>query len=484
MTGYEGTTQVFDATHTHAVDKIGTTDRYDYDAAGNMITRNKGLASAQTLTWNSENRLAGISGGGLPTESYLYDPDGNRVKKVSSGVATYYVSPAYEVTGSTVTKYIYLNGQRIAMERGSTVTYLHTDHLGSTVAESSGTTVTTSQSYCAYGRKRTTSGGNTNCSSSNSLVTDHTFTGQKYDSSGLQFFNARYYDPQIGAFISPDTIVPDPSLVIDYNRYVYARGNALRFSDPSGHYSDDEIVQHFGCGNWECVEGHFQDGGSHAGLWGWLYILQQAEDGYAVSSYGMTFGQGHGISGTFQKNANGTIEISMRSGHLPAMSEDAFAQYAVAWNWGAKYTLRDLGSSPSGYWLNDSPFGGVMKADTFADTLHNYTTFDSSKVDKSDLAIALLKSGELAGPAVAKLPHSAAKGLGTGLTVIGEATSLVVDLAPAFVALSHWDPWPLIDHWRGDVIDTATGVPGVSSAADLQSVLAPGFCHGTHCRER
>ncbi len=83
-----------------------------------------------------------------------------------------------------------------------------------TVAESNGTTVTTSQSYCAYGRKRTTSGGNTNCSSSNSLLTDHTFTGQKYDNSGLQFFNARYYDPQIGTFISPDTIVPNSSKIV------------------------------------------------------------------------------------------------------------------------------------------------------------------------------------------------------------------------------------------------------------------------------
>jgi RHS repeat-associated protein len=324
-----------------------------------------------------------------------------------------------------------------------------------------------------------------NGGSSNSLTTDQAFTGQKYDNSGLQFFNARYYDPQIGQFISPDTLVPDPSLVIDYNRYAFGRGNPLRYSDPTGHYSDDEIMTHFGCGSdWSCVEANFQTGGSHEGLWGWLYILQQAEDGYAVSSHGMTLGQGHTISGIFQKSADGIIEILMRSGHLPVMYEGAFAQYAIAWDWGAKYTLRDLDSSPSGYWLNNKPSGGVLKAETLAGTLHSYTTFDSSKVDKVDLAIALLKSGELAGPAVAKLPHPAAKGIGTGLTVMGEATSLVVDLAPAFVALSHWDPWPLIDYWRGDVIDTATGIPGVSSAADVQTALAPGFCHGTQCRER
>ncbi len=134
-----------------------------------------------------------------------------------------------------------------------------------TVAESSGTTVTTSQSYCAYGRKRTTSGGNTNCSSSNSLVTDHTFTGQKYDSSGLQFFNARYYDPQIGTFISPDTIVPDASLVVDYNRYVYARGNALKFSDPTGHdpwWMEGRTLSSFYAGDVRDLIANYYNGGS------------------------------------------------------------------------------------------------------------------------------------------------------------------------------------------------------------------------------
>ena len=49
------------------------------------------------------------------------------------------------------------------------------------------------------------------------------------------YYRARYYDPSLGQFISPDTIVPDPAMVIDYNRYAYVRGNPLRRSDPSGH---------------------------------------------------------------------------------------------------------------------------------------------------------------------------------------------------------------------------------------------------------
>ena len=67
------------------------------------------------------------------------------------------------------------------------------------------------------------------------MPTGHTFTGQKLDGTGLQYYNARYYDPTIGVFISPDTIVPDAGLVIDYNRYAYSRGNPLKFSDPTGH---------------------------------------------------------------------------------------------------------------------------------------------------------------------------------------------------------------------------------------------------------
>jgi RHS repeat-associated protein len=54
--------------------------------------------------------------------------------------------------------------------------------------------------------------------SSGTLPTDRTFTGQKQDSTGLLYFNARYYDPALGTFISPDTLVPDAGVLFDYNR--------------------------------------------------------------------------------------------------------------------------------------------------------------------------------------------------------------------------------------------------------------------------
>ena len=41
--------------------------------------------------------------------------------------------------------------------------------------------------------------------------------------------------PEIGRFISPDTIVPEPANPQSYNRYAYVRNNPMNFTDPSGH---------------------------------------------------------------------------------------------------------------------------------------------------------------------------------------------------------------------------------------------------------
>jgi hypothetical protein len=51
----------------------------------------------------------------------------------------------------------------------------------------------------------------------------------------------RYYSPDLGQFISPDTLVPDPSNVQAYNRYMYALGNPLRYNDPSGHWIETAL---------------------------------------------------------------------------------------------------------------------------------------------------------------------------------------------------------------------------------------------------
>ena len=150
------------------------------------------------------------------------------MKKVEGSTTTYYVGGYYEKQGSTITKYYYAGGQRIAMRKAGVVYYLHGDQLGSTslTTNASGAEVAR-QLYYPYGEVRWSSG---------TLPTDYTFTGQRNEASfGLLDYNARYYDSYLNRFITPDTIIPDPANPQDLNRYSYVRNNPVRYTDPTGH---------------------------------------------------------------------------------------------------------------------------------------------------------------------------------------------------------------------------------------------------------
>ncbi len=126
---------------------------------------------------------------------------------------------------SNVDKYDYFNGQPIALRRNGTLYYLHQDELGNLVLVTSGGAGVSAQGFYAYGKLR-----------SGFIGVERSFTGQQKDlGTGLIYFNARYYDPELGAFLSPDTVVPDGGNLFDYNRYMYGLGNPLKFNDPSGH---------------------------------------------------------------------------------------------------------------------------------------------------------------------------------------------------------------------------------------------------------
>jgi len=62
------------------------------------------------------------------------------------------------------------------------------------------------------------------------------FTGQRLDSTGLYYYNARYYDPLIGRFISADTAAPDLNNPQSFNKYSYCFNNPLNRTDPTGNW--------------------------------------------------------------------------------------------------------------------------------------------------------------------------------------------------------------------------------------------------------
>jgi RHS repeat-associated protein len=96
-----------------------------------------------------------------------------------------------------------LNGKVIAQRSGaSDLIYLHSDHLGSTgvVTNWWNGGVVSSQKYDPWGKVRGGTGTITQ--------TTISYTGQRLDGTGLLYYNARYYDPNVAKFVSADTIVP------------------------------------------------------------------------------------------------------------------------------------------------------------------------------------------------------------------------------------------------------------------------------------
>jgi len=83
--------------------------------------------------------------------------------------------------------------------------------------------VVTRNAYTPYGTKR---GGS-------ALAAAHGWLNQIADTTGLTYLNARYYDPVLGRFLSPDPVLKplDPRTLDPYR---YADNNPVMFVDPTG----------------------------------------------------------------------------------------------------------------------------------------------------------------------------------------------------------------------------------------------------------
>lgn len=115
----------------------------------------------------------------------------------------------------------------------SAVTFVHTDHLGSVVAESnSGGTITKRFHYKPFGE------------TIEAQQDDVGYTGHKHDVDiGLTYMQARYYDPVLGRFLSNDPVgflghlQRGNSPAHGFNRYAYANNNPYKYTDPNGEFA-------------------------------------------------------------------------------------------------------------------------------------------------------------------------------------------------------------------------------------------------------
>jgi RHS repeat-associated protein len=206
----------------HAVGSTGSGRVFHYDNNGNMD--NDGQRS---IVYDYDNMPTTIG-----NVSFTYDGVGTRVKKSSPGFSTDYIDKLYECTNGVCIKNIFAGSTRVATKTGSFVLYFHPDHQGSTAV------VTDAQgnlfediSYDPFGATRSDSIPPNTTSNVN-----HKYTGQELDAeTGLYNYNARLYDPDLGRFLTPDTIVPDPENPQALNRYSYVINNPMLYSDPTGH---------------------------------------------------------------------------------------------------------------------------------------------------------------------------------------------------------------------------------------------------------
>jgi RHS repeat-associated protein len=118
---------------------------------------------------------------------------------------------------------------------GDLVHFVHADHLGSAsvITDANGEVVRRLQ-YGPWGSQRL----NQAVTVSEGSDPSEGYTGQRYSSgTGLLYYGARFYDPEIGRFIQPDSMVPDPTSPQTLNRYTYVRNDPLNRTDPTGNFS-------------------------------------------------------------------------------------------------------------------------------------------------------------------------------------------------------------------------------------------------------
>ncbi len=221
----------------HAVTSIGS-DTFNYDDNGNMISQTvSGVIT--DYDYDMENRLIEISQGTTTIAEHGYDEGGARVKKAAGGNTTRFVGALYEDVSSGLTNnYIYLGGIRVAVLSNSTVKYYHADHLGSAnvITDENGSIIDVAE-YKPFGEF-----------SRHDSVNDegYYFTDQYNDEeTALYYYGARYYNPRIGRFISPDLVVPNPGNSQTLNRYSYVYNNPASYVDPSGNWTLKGTIVNF-----------------------------------------------------------------------------------------------------------------------------------------------------------------------------------------------------------------------------------------------
>ncbi|HQZ83361.1 MAG TPA: RHS repeat-associated core domain-containing protein [Pyrinomonadaceae bacterium] len=205
---------------------------YSYDANGSLTAN----AAGERFGYDGESHqtefFAASNQGSTPDAVYTYDGEGRRVKKVSAAETTIFV---YDASGVLIAEY---SGEVASEPR---VSYLTTDHLGSprVVTDERGS-VTSRRDFTAFGEESFTAQRTQGLGYQRTEVRQN-YTGYEKDAeTGLEFAQARYYNPAHGRFTSVDPLTASASIrdPQTFNRYSYGLNSPYKFTDPLGLLSE------------------------------------------------------------------------------------------------------------------------------------------------------------------------------------------------------------------------------------------------------
>jgi RHS repeat-associated protein len=197
---------------------------YDYDANGNLTLD----AQNQRFVYDAENHqkqfFNGANNTSTPDATYHYDGEGKRVKKVS---------------GTETVIFVYNAGRKLAAEYSTAlaqapqVSYMTADHLGSPrVITNKNGAVTSRKDYAAFGEETLSAQRTIGLSYSAPDEIRKDYTGyEKDEESGLDFAQARYYNPNHGRFTSVDPLTASAAIKNPqtFNRYSYVLNSPYKF---------------------------------------------------------------------------------------------------------------------------------------------------------------------------------------------------------------------------------------------------------------
>ncbi|MDE8731913.1 DNRLRE domain-containing protein [Eubacteriales bacterium DFI.9.88] len=247
---YNGLNQLTEAETMKAGETAAASKRaYTYDRNGNQISQNDSVTGeSAALTYDAAGRLskyeAKKDNAVVVTQENRYNGNGQRIqKKETQGSQAktrnyYYQSGTVLYTSDDGGKLTSLNlmgseGNVIATQRkgeGSPAWYLYNKD----IRESTSSMINSSgELAAAYEYDEF---GNTTVRAGESFDNEICYTGQVYDqSTGLYYYNARFYDPEDGRFVSQDTYRGEQMEPGTWNLYTYCANDPVNYTDPSGH---------------------------------------------------------------------------------------------------------------------------------------------------------------------------------------------------------------------------------------------------------